>query len=182
MLAPGDAVVLPGDCYYTTRLLARDWLAKLGIEVRLAPTRGNAQAEQLRGAKLLWLETPSNPELEICDIALLAEAARRDGCAVAVDNTTATAFLQDPLRLGATLAVASDTKALTGHADVTLGHVSTRDADLALRLRTWRTQHGATPGPMEVWLAHRSLATLPLRQARQCGTAEVLARLLAGAA
>ncbi len=180
MLAPGDVLVLPTDCYYTTRVLARDWLPKLGIEVRLAPTRDNAQGAHLRGAKLLWLETPSNPELEVCDIALLADAAGREGCAVVVDNTTATAFLQNPLTLGATLSLASDTKALTGHADVTLGHVSTRDPDLALKLRTWRTQHGATPGPMEVWLAHRALATLPLRQTRQGGTALALAGMLAG--
>lgn len=178
VLSPGDVVVMPTDCYYTTRILARDWLAKLGIETRLAPTRGNAQLEHLKGAKLLWLETPSNPSLEVCDIALLARAAAEQGCLVAVDNTTATGLLQQPLALGATLTVASDTKALTGHADLTLGHVSVTDPDLAVRLRTWRTQHGAIPAPMEVWLAHRSLATLPLRQERQCGTALALATML----
>ncbi len=178
VLSPGDVVVMPTDCYYTTRVLARDWLAKLGIETRLAPTRGNAQLDLLKGARLLWLETPSNPALEVCDIALLARAAAEQGCLVAVDNTTATGLLQQPLALGAALTVASDTKALTGHADVTLGHVSVADPDLAVRLRTWRTQHGAIPAPMEVWLAHRSLATLPLRQERQCGTALALATLL----
>lgn len=179
VLQPGDTLVLPTDCYYTTRILARDWLPKLGITVRTASTRADALGAHLAGARLLWLETPSNPELEVCDIAALATAARREGCLVAVDNTTATAFLQDPLALGADITMASDTKALTGHADVTLGHLSTRDAELATRLRTWRTQHGATPGPMEVWLAHRSLATLPLRQARQCATALALAERLA---
>jgi cystathionine gamma-lyase len=178
VLSPGDVVVMPTDCYYTTRVLARDWLAKLGIETRLASTRGNAQLEQIKGAKLLWLETPSNPALEVCDIALVARAAAAEGCLVAVDNTTATGLLQQPLALGAALTVASDTKALTGHADVTLGHVSATDPDLAVRLRTWRTQHGAIPAPMEVWLAHRSLATLPLRQERQCGTALSLANML----
>jgi cystathionine gamma-lyase len=95
-----------------------------------------------------------------------------------VDNTTATGYLQHPLRLGADVVVASDTKSLTGHADVVLGHVSTTDAARVAELRTWRTRHGAIPGPMEVWLAHRSLATLPLRLGRQCSTAMELATFL----
>lgn len=179
LLRPGDVLVLPTDCYYTTRVIARDWLAQLGIEVRMAPTRDDALGAHLQGAKLLWLETPSNPELEVCDIAALSARAHAAGCLVAVDNTTATPYLQQPLALGADLSMASDTKAMSGHADVTLGHIATADAALALKLRTWRTQHGAIPGPMETWLAHRSLATLPLRQARQCATAQALAELLA---
>jgi cystathionine gamma-lyase len=99
---------------------------------------------------------------------------------VAVDNTTATSYLQQPLALGADYSVASDTKALTGHHDVVLGHVAVTDPERAAALRTWRTQHGAIPGPMEVWLAHRSLATLPLRLDRQCTTAHRLAELLHG--
>jgi cystathionine gamma-lyase len=75
--------------------------------------------------------------------------------------------------------ICSDNKALTGHSDLVLGHVATRDADRAAALRTWRTQHGAIPGPMEVWLAHRSLATLPLRLSRQCASAQVIAEFLA---
>jgi cystathionine gamma-lyase len=98
---------------------------------------------------------------------------------VAVDNTTPTSYLQRPLVLGADFVVSSDTKALTGHSDLVLGHAATRDAQAATALRTWRTQHGAIPGPMEVWLAHRSLATLPLRLARQCDTAQRLAEYLA---
>jgi cystathionine gamma-lyase len=177
-LEPGDAVVLPSDCYYTTRLLASNWLEKLGVEVRLAPTRGNAQAEPLEGAKLLLIETPTNPQLDVCDIRVLVDAAKAEGVQVVVDNTTATAYLQQPLELGATYVVASDTKALTGHSDLVLGHVATRDAEKATALRTWRTQHGAVPGPMEVWLAHRSLATLALRLTQQCGSAQQLANFL----
>jgi cystathionine gamma-lyase len=97
---------------------------------------------------------------------------------VAVDNTTATAYLQQPLALGATYVIASDTKALTGHSDLILGHVATTDAERATALRAWRTQHGAIPGPMEVWLAHRSLATLSLRLHRQCASALQLASAL----
>jgi cystathionine gamma-lyase len=98
---------------------------------------------------------------------------------VAVDNTTATAYLQQPLALGADFVVSSDTKALTGHSDLVLGHVATNNPEYATALRTWRTQLGAVPGPMEVWLAHRSLATLALRVTRQCSSAQRLAELLA---
>jgi cystathionine gamma-lyase len=99
---------------------------------------------------------------------------------VACDNTTATGYLQHPLRLDADFVMASDTKGLTGHSDLLLGHVSTKDPAKAEALRTWRTQHGAIPGPMEVWLAHRALATLAVRNTRQCETAMVLANALSG--
>jgi cystathionine gamma-lyase len=177
-LKRGDALVLPSDCYYNIRRLVSAWLEPIGVEVRLVPTTGSP-ATALDGARLLWLETPSNPLLDVCDIRALAEQAIAGGALVAVDNTTATAYLQQPLDLGATLVMASDTKALTGHSDLLLGHVATRDAALAAALRTWRMQHGAIPGPMEVWLAHRSLPTLPLRLSRQCATAERLATTLA---
>ncbi len=177
-LKPGDVVVLPADSYYTIRVVAANWLTSIGVTVRLAATRGNAQANELEGARLLVVETPSNPLLDVCDIAALVAAAKSQGALVAVDNTTATAYLQQPLALGADYVFASDTKALTGHSDILLGHVSATDADRAVALRTWRTQHGAIPGPMEVWLAHRSLATLALRLTRQCESAQQLARFL----
>jgi len=143
------------------------------------PTRGNAQEAALDGAKLVWVETPTNPQLDVCDIASMVKAAGARGVLVAVDNTTATPYLQQPLELGADFVIASDAKAITGHSDVILGHVATRDAERATALRTWRTQHGAIPGPMEVWLAHRSLPTLPVRLARQCDSAMRLAETLA---
>src|SRR5919106_4747678 len=123
-LKPGDLVVLPVDSYYTTRLLASDWLKTIGVDIRLAPTRGNAQGGALEGARLLWVETPTNPQLDVCDIRELVRTARLHGVLVAVDNTTATAYLQQPLALGADFVVASDTKALTGHSDLVLGHVT----------------------------------------------------------
>ena len=178
-LRPGDAVVLPSDSYYTVRRLADGFFAPMGIEVRRAPTRDGAQEALLQGAKLLWLETPSNPGLDVCDIARLAAAARSAGALVAVDNTTATPLGQQPLALGADFSVASDTKAITGHADLLLGHVATRDPGWRERLQTWRTQTGAIAGPMEVWLALRSLATLELRVSRQCENALGIARMLA---
>jgi cystathionine gamma-lyase len=178
-LRPGDVAVLPGDSYYTVRRLASAWLEPLGIQIRLAPTRDSAQAAVLDGARLVWVETPSNPLLDVCDLRRVIEAARAREVIVVVDNTTATPYLQQPLELGATYVVASDTKALTGHSDLVLGHVATTDESRAEALRTWRSQHGAIPGPMEVWLAHRSLPTLPLRLARQCASAERLATFLA---
>ena len=178
LVRPGDTVVLPSDSYYSTRVLASSWLSTIGVQVRLAPTRGDAQAEILDGARLLWIETPSNPQLDVCDIRKLVQAARDHGVLVVVDNTTATAYLQQPLSLGADYVVASDTKALTGHSDLVLGHVSVADEQRAGALRAWRTQHGAIPGPMETWLAHRSLATLPLRLTRQCTSALHIANLL----
>jgi cystathionine gamma-lyase len=177
-LKPGDTVVLPADSYYTTRLLAANWLQQIGVKHRLAATRGNAQRDALDGARLLWLETPTNPQLDVCDIAALVKAAHARDVLVAVDNTTATAYLQQPLALGADFVIASDSKALTGHSDLILGHVATTDAERLAALRTWRTQHGAVPGPMEAWLAHRSIATLPLRLTRQCESAQRLATFL----
>lgn len=177
-LRPGDVVVLPSDSYYTTRILATSWLAASGVTVRTAPTRDSALLGALGGARLLWLETPTNPQLDVCDIEELASAARARGTLVAVDNTTATAYLQQPLALGADYVVASDTKALTGHSDLVLGHVAVADPEKAAALRTWRTQHGAIVGPMEAWLAHRSIATLPVRLTRQCTSAQLLAEFL----
>lgn len=178
-LKSGDVLVLPADGYYTARLLAEQRLAERGIAVRTAPTGGDAQRAQLDGATLLWLETPSNPGLDVCDIAALATAAHAAGALVAVDNTTPTVLGQCPLALGADFSLASDTKALTGHGDLVLGHIAARDPAWAERLRSWRSQAGAVPGPMEVWLAHRSLATLDLRLDRQCASALAVATFLA---
>jgi cystathionine gamma-lyase len=177
-LHPGDALVMPSDGYYTARLLAEEHFRELGVEVRLTPTAEDAQREHLDGARLLWIETPSNPGLDVCDIAALSAAAHERGALVAVDNTLAAVIGQRPLSLGADFSVASDTKGLTGHSDLVLGHVATRDPAWAERLRTQRSRWGAIPGPMEVWLAHRSLATLELRQERQCANALAIAEFL----
>ncbi|MFJ7064237.1 cystathionine gamma-lyase [Streptomyces sp. NPDC101115] len=178
-LRSGDAVVLPSDGYQALPLL-HEQLRAYGIEVRTAPTGGDAQLAVLAGAKLLWIETPSNPGLDVCDVRRLAAAAHEAGALVAVDNTLATPLGQRPLRLGADFSVASDTKGMTGHGDILLGHVSCRDPERAAEVRRWRKIVGAIPGPMEAWLAHRSLATLQLRLDRQCATALALAEALTG--
>ncbi|MFE5892291.1 cystathionine gamma-lyase [Streptomyces sp. NPDC056462] len=176
-LRAGDAVVLPSDGYQALPL-ARAQLEAFGIEVRTAPTGGDAQLGVLDGAKLLWIETPSNPGLDVCDVRRLVEAAHARGALVAVDNTLATPLGQRPLELGADFSVASGTKQLTGHGDILLGYVSGRGAEAMAAVRRWRKIVGAIPGPMEAWLAHRSLATLQMRVERQNSTALAVAEAL----
>ncbi|WP_424212780.1 cystathionine gamma-lyase [Streptomyces sp. BI20] len=175
----GDTVVLPDDGYQALPLL-REQLAAYGVEVRTAPTRDGAQLGPLAGsgARLLWIETPSNPGLDVCDVRALADAAHAEGALVAVDNTLATPLGQRPLALGADFSVASGTKGLTGHGDLLLGYVTCRDPLLADSVRRWRKVVGAIPGPMEAWLAHRSLATLDLRVRRSWENAVAVARAL----
>ncbi len=176
-LRTGDAVVLPSDGYQALPLV-RAQLEAYGIEVRTAPTGGDAQLQVLEGARLLWIESPSNPGLDVCDIRRLAEAAHAHGALVAVDNTLATPLGQRPLELGADFAVASGTKQLSGHGDILLGYVAGRDSEAMAGVRRWRKIVGAIPGPMEAWLAHRSIATLQLRVDRQNASALALAEAL----
>lgn len=178
-LGPGDVLVAPADGIYTVRTLAREHLERIGVEVRLTPTEDGAVRKALPGATLLWLESPSNPLLDVVDIAGLARLAREGGTLVAVDNTLATPLRQRPIDLGADFSVASAAKQLTGHSDLVLGHVAAADPRRAAEIRSWRTTTGAIPGPFEAWLAHRSLATLGLRVERQERTAAALAAMLA---
>ncbi len=180
LLRPGKLAVLPADGYYSARRLAEGFFTSIGVRVRTVPTADQAEPRHVEGADLVWLESPCNPGLDVCDIAAVVRAARAGGALVVVDNTTATVLGQRPLELGADVSVASDTKGLTGHADVVMGHAATRDPATAEALRTWRAQFGAVPGPMEVWLAHRSLGTLDLRLERMCANALSIARFLAG--
>jgi cystathionine gamma-lyase len=143
------------------------------VELRLAPPAELAGAAD--GADLLWLESPSNPMLEVYDIAALA--ARE--ITTVMDNTTAGPLLQQPLELGADFTLTSATKQMSGHADLLLGYITTRDSERAEELRHWRRYAGAIPGPFETWLAHRSLPTLALRLERGCENAIAIARLLA---
>ncbi len=169
LVQPGTTLVLPSDCYYTVRQVA-DRLH--GVTVLTAPTR--ELADLAPQADLLWLESPGNPGLEVCDIAALAAAC--PGLTV-VDNTTATALGQSPLALGADVVVSSDTKLTTGHSDLLLGHVSTTSETAYAALADWRRLTGGVAGPHETWLAHRSLATLGLRSAQACANALAVAAL-----
>jgi cystathionine gamma-lyase len=127
------------------------------------------------GLRLVFIETPTNPELHVADIAALADKAKAAGALLVADNTTATCLGQRPLDLGADIVVASDTKALNGHSDVLMGHVATRDPTIAERIRTWRKLVGAIPGHFEAWLAYRGLKTFDLRFERMCHSAQALA-------
>src|SRR5450432_595799 len=175
-LRPGDVLVMAAECYYATRRLATGLLTDIGVQVHLVSD--DEVGRHLQGATLVWLESPSNPKLDVCDIAAICAAAHQAGAAAAVDNTTATPLGQQPLTLCADYSVASDTKGLTGHSDLVLGHVACGDADRAAAVRTWRSSTGSVPGAFEAWLAHRSLMTLDLRLARQATNALAIAQLL----
>jgi len=178
VLRPGDAAVLPSNAYYVARQLMQKYFTEMGVELRMAPTANNAQGALLEGAKLLWLETPSNPTMEICDIAALCKQAHKAGALVAVDNSTQTALSQKPLLLGADFSVASDAKSMSGHSDILYGHVAVKDTALADKLQAWRRLSGSILGPMEAWLALRSLATLPLRLERSSQNAMKIAEFM----
>jgi cystathionine gamma-lyase len=179
LLDAGETVLIPDDVYHATRRIAHEDLARQGIVVRSCATDTEAIVARLDGVKLVWVESPTNPKLDVVDIRRLCEEAHARGVLVAVDNTTATAYLQKPLALGADLVVASDTKALTGHGDLLLGHVGARDPELVEKIRGWRLRTGAIAGPMETWLAQRSLPTLDVRLDRQCTSAQLIAEYLA---
>jgi cystathionine gamma-lyase len=178
VLKGGDVLVACGDGYPGIRGLAHDHLEPLGVSVRLVGTPEVASA--VDGAALVWVETPSNPRLDLVDIAALAEAAHGAGALLAVDNTVCTPLGQQPLAHGADFAMLSGTKSLCGHSDVLLGAVSVRDPARAEALRHWRTLSGAITGGFEAWLAHRSLATLGLRLERSSANAAAVASLLRG--
>jgi cystathionine gamma-lyase len=177
-LKAGAKVMIPSDGYYVTRLLGRDVLKVYGVEVVEVPTLEMADAD-MAGFDVIYIETPSNPGLDVIDIAALCARAHAVGALVIADNTTMTPLLQRPLDLGADLVVAADTKAPAGHSDALFGHVAGRDTTMMARVREWRRQSGAVPGPFEAYLVHRGIETLELRLSRMCASASVIAERLA---
>jgi cystathionine gamma-lyase len=177
-LKAGAKVMIPSDGYYVTRLLGRDLLQVYGVEVVQIPTLEMETAD-FTGFQVIYIETPSNPGLDVVDIATIAARAHADGALVIADNTTMTPLLQRPLDLGADLVVAADTKAPAGHSDALFGHVAGRDANMMARIREWRRQSGSVPGPFEAYLVHRGLETLEVRLSRMCASAAVIAERLA---
>jgi cystathionine gamma-lyase len=175
---PGDRVLLPSDAYYTTRALADRYLTPSGVSIVTCPS-AEFDRQDFTGFRLVWIETPSNPGLDICDIRKAAAKGRQAGATVIVDNTTPTPLGQRPIELGADAVVSSDTKTINGHSDVVFGHVASRDAGLVAAVRDWRKLSGAIPGPFESWLVHRGLETLEVRFDRMCNNAEALAARLA---
>jgi cystathionine gamma-synthase len=176
----GARVVAPSFAYHGVRELLADHRAAGRLEVELVDvTDTPATLAACRGASLLWLESPSNPLLGIADIRTLAEEAHGSGGRVVVDSTFATPLLQRPLDLGADAVLHSATKYLGGHADLVMGAVVTRDAELLARLHHRRSIGGAVPGTMEAFLAARGLRTLAVRLDRAEANALVLAARLA---
>ncbi len=182
-LSAGAHVLLPADLYHGTRHLALDIWQRWGLAVDLVDMRSLEQvAAALRPTtRLLWLETPSNPQLDILDIQALAQLAQAAGALCAVDNTWATPIWQRPLALGADVVMHSATKYLGGHSDVLGGALVLRDgpdSPLTQQLRAVQSLSGAVPSPFDCWLLLRSLPTLPVRVRAQTESAGRLAVFL----
>jgi cystathionine gamma-lyase len=170
--ALGGPIVLPNDTYGVVAKAA----ALTGADARFAPSDPAALLEAAAGARVVWIETPTNPSLTVIDIEAFAREVQALGALLVVDGTLATPLAQQALSLGADVSVVSDSKAMTGHSDLVLGHVACRSEEHAAAIRSWRDATGAIPGPFEAWLAHRSLATLGVRLERQCANALAVAR------
>lgn len=181
MVPDGGTVVVPRHAYQVTLGFVDDMAERHRVTVRrvdIADTEASVSA--FAGADLVWIESPTNPMLEVADLPVLVDAAHRAGALVAVDNTFATPLVQRPLESGADLVVHSVTKYLAGHSDVVLGAVVTSSEHLERSVRAYRTLHGAIAGPWEVWLALRGLRTLALRVERAQANAAEIARRLSG--
>jgi cystathionine gamma-synthase len=177
LVPTGAGIVLPDDCYQGVAAVAARGQAAGRWAVERLPTADTEAwlAALAGGADLVWVETPSNPLLEVADLAAIGAARRKPGSVLAVDNTFATPLNQRPLDLGADVSVQSVTKLLAGHSDLLGGVTSTRSADLEAGLRRSRTLGGATPGMLESFLALRGVRTLALRLGRSQATAGELA-------
>jgi cystathionine gamma-synthase len=168
----GSHVVLGDDCYQGVSALVEGG----GWDVERLPVTDPAWLGKPAEADLVWIESPSNPLLEVADVAGICAAPRRGR--VVVDNTFLTPLLQRPLELGADVSVTSATKLIGGHSDLLMGVAATRDPELLDALRTARSLGGATPGALEAFLALRGARTLPLRLERAAVNAAELARRL----
>lgn len=175
----GGTIVLPETAYNGTLALGQQKEAAGHFKVRIAPVSDtDATIALLDGADVLWIESPTNPMLEVADIAALAAAAKERGILTIVDNTFATPLVQQPLTMGADVVVHSVTKSLSGHSDVILGAVVCADPELRQRMHGERTLQGAIPGPFEAWLALRGLRTLSVRVEKAMANAQELAERL----
>lgn len=178
----GGRVIAPNTTYTGVAVRLRELHAKGAIDLTLVDVTDTAQvlAEIASGAQLLWLESPTNPLLEVADLSTLLAAAKDSGIHSIVDNTFATPIVQRPLELGADLVLHSATKALSGHSDLLMGALVTSDTDLLERLHVRRVLLGAAPSPFDTYLAIRGIRTLALRVQRASHSAEVLAGHLSG--
>ena len=179
--APGAVVVFPRDAYTGTRALLSELEQRGAVALRpVDVTDTESVLAALDGARVLWLESPTNPMLGVADLPRLLDAARAARVFSVVDNTFATPVLQQPLSLGADAVLHSATKYLGGHSDLMMGVVVTSNPQRTEALAEHRTMRGAIPGVMEAYLALRGLRTLAVRVRQQSATALELATRLAG--
>ncbi|HEX3613955.1 MAG TPA: cystathionine gamma-synthase [Sporichthyaceae bacterium] len=179
---PGDHVIIPGDAYGGTyRLFARVH-ARWGLEFDAVPQSDLAavRAGLRPNTKLIWCETPTNPLLGISDIAALAGIAHEAGALLAVDNTFASPYLQQPLALGADVVHHSTTKYLGGHSDVVGGALMVADPELGAQLTYHQNAIGGVAGPFDAWLVLRGAKTLAVRMDRHCSNARAVVEFLEG--
>ena len=184
LLKPGDHVLAGNDVYGGTYRLFERVLRTYGLDFSYVDTTNLTQVKSgLRpNTRMLWIETPTNPYLQVCDISALAAIAHdhSKSCLVVVDNTFATPYVQRPLALGADVVVHSSTKYLGGHSDAVGGAIIGRDSELLERLAFLQNAVGAVPGPMDCFLILRGIKTLPIRMDRHAENASALANYLAG--
>jgi cystathionine gamma-synthase len=181
ILEPNSHVIIPDDCYHGTRHLLEKFFKRWHIsfnEVDMTNTT-NIENKINSSTKLIWMETPSNPQLKIADIEAIVALAKHTYCLTACDNTFATALLQKPLSMGVDFVMHSSTKFFSGHSDILGGVVVTNHTnELANNIRAYQQTAGAVPSPFDCWLLNRSLATFPLRFSMQCSNAFAIAHFL----
>ncbi|QQQ77144.1 cystathionine gamma-synthase [Saccharothrix sp. 6-C] len=180
MCRPGDHVVIPNDAYGGTFRLIDKVLSHWGVEHTPAPL---SDVDAVRAAirpntKVVWIETPTNPLLNIADIALLAQVAHSAGALLVVDNTFASPYLQTPLELGADVVLHSTTKYVGGHSDVIGGALITSDDELDAQFGFLQNGAGAVPGPFDAWLTLRGIKTLEVRMEKHSDNAEKIVEAL----
>ena len=181
LLQTGDEILSVNDLYGGSyRQMVRVY-GPWGLKSRFVDLYDAANAERELGpdTRMIWIETPTNPMLNVVDIAAVCAIARKHGILTVVDNTFASPYLQNPLDLGADIVLHSATKYIGGHSDVVHGCLVVRDADLAQRLRFIQNASGAVPGPQDCFLILRGIKTLHLRVQRACENAEKIAQYLA---
>jgi cystathionine beta-lyase len=180
MLKPGDEVICTHDLYGGTYRIFTDIYSGFGIKFHFINMTQADNVNQLLNhkTKLIWIETPSNPLLNIIDIEHVCDIASHHEIRVVVDNTFATPCLQQPLDLGADMVVHSLTKYLSGHSDVIMGAIVVKDEEIARQLYFIQNACGAVPGPMDVFLVLRGIKTLELRMDRHCENARIMAHYL----
>lgn len=181
MLNPGDEVVSTNDLYGGTYRLFKSIFEKYGIKFHFI---GMQNAENIgdfcnENTKLIWVETPTNPMMNIIDIVTAAKVAKANNAWLAVDNTFATPYLQNPLDLGADIVMHSVTKYLGGHSDVVMGALVCNDEDIANEIYRIQNSSGAVTAPMDSFLVLRGIKTLHIRIQRHCENGEKIAKFLA---